>query len=228
MRRAGKRKRSKIKMWESQEGDAVERVDPIECLGNDLALHILRHIEPRYLLNAALVCKRWHALATSDAVWQPVCEILWEGKSYVPAKGLDLPTWKERYLRSDYERKRKKISFTELTTFEWRFRFKRTAGAWWAQIDPYWVHNKDESRMMRRRFAVDGTFQAIGQNDPLMDPHMAMSWRFVGDGVQVEEFPVLQCSRTRDWGFVLENQWVIFKADLPLNGPHSSGVKPAF
>lgn len=225
-----------MEVEEQEDGKKEEdlRRDPISVLGDDIGFYVLGKLEPRHLLKATLVSRQWYALsAPNSPLWQQACEKLWSkpSKVYNPAGSEHCRlSWKERYLYSDADRKRIKMNFSELTSFEWKFRFKRTAGVWWTEVDPYWVHGQDESMMMRRRFSMDGTFQAIGNSDPLMAPEDTMSWRFVGDkgAIQVEDFTPLKCSRLSDWGFCLENQWVILIADLSPGGPHNFGIRPKF
>ena len=235
MRKWGRRARKMLgeRDVDTRKGTSEHIQDPILILGSDLGSYVFGKLEPRHLLKVTLVSRRWRALSAPDSpLWEKACMKLWSNPSkvYNPAAGDKSLSWKSRYLRSDAERKRKKLTFSELTTFEWKFRFKRTAGSWWMEVDPYWINGKDESKMMKRRFAMDGTFQAIGDTDPLMSPEEVMSWRFVGDNgaVQVEDYPPLKCRRLSDWGFCLENQWVLMIADLPIDGPHAVGVKPAF
>jgi len=90
-------------------------------------------------------------------------------------------------------------------------------------MDPYWVSNKDDGAMMTRRFEPDGRLTAP-RNDPLQGGEAPMRWRFVEGGIQVEQYPTLVPKRRADWGFQLENQWVVFLADLKEGGEHAHGV----
>ena len=67
--------------------------------------------------------------------------------------------------------------------------------------------------MMRRRFTAEHTLVA-DKEDALMGVGESMRWRFMADGrVQVEEYPALRAKRTSDWGWTLENEWVVFTAE---------------
>jgi hypothetical protein len=200
-------KRGKLEMEEA--------IDFAKVIGDDVALRIFGLIPPNHLLKCALVNKNWRRLSNDEDLWKKVCEEQWKGKVYVPAAKERNLSWKVRYLKADKDRTRVVLSTKELSSITWRFRFKRTAGAWWAAVDPYWMHGKDESKMMRRRFTADGRMIA-DEPDPLMDAGEAMQWRMLANGqIQVEDFPPLKIKRRPDWGFTLENQWVLFIADLP-------------
>ena len=200
-------KRGKLEMEEA--------IDFAKLIGDDVVLRIFGLVPPKHLLKCALVNKNWHRLSNDEDLWKKACEEQWKGKVYVPAAKERNLSWKLRYLKADKDRTRVVLSTKELSSITWRFRFKRTAGAWWAAVDPYWMHGKDESKMMRRRFTADGRMIA-DEPDPLMDAGEAMQWRMLANGqIQVEDFPPLKIKRRSDWGFTLENQWVLFIADLP-------------
>lgn len=200
-------KRGKLEMEDA--------IDFAKVIGDDVALRIFGLVPPKHLLKCALVNKNWRRLSNDEGLWKKACEQQWKEKVYVPAAKERNLSWKLRYLKADKDRTRVVLSTKELSSMTWRFRFKRTAGAWWAAVDPYWMHGKDESKMMRRRFTADGRMIA-DEPDPLMDAGEAMQWRMLANGqIQVEDFPPLKIKRRPDWGFTLENQWVLFIADLP-------------
>lgn len=220
-------------------------IDPTAVLGDDLMCQILALLPPTQLLKCARVSTAWHRAATLQALWEGVCRARWEGKVYVPAAARDDLSWKQKYLLAEAQRRAGAafISLAELTAFTWRFRFKRTAGSWFMENDPYWVHGKDEARAMRRRFRPDGRFEApVPRADPF-SPYPGddgedepMVWRFVDDrgapapgadgsaGVQVNHYPPLSVRRRTDWGFVMENVWVELVADLHPGGPFQAGI----
>lgn len=75
--------------------------------------------------------------------------------------------------------------------------------------------------MMRRVFTNAGAMTATcgPHPDPLMAEGEAMRWRFTADGrVQVEDYPALTVKRRADWGFTMENLWVVFIAEVPAEG----------
>jgi hypothetical protein len=209
-----------------------ERHDPLECLGPYLTLRILHNpvLTPSHLLKLALVSKAYHTVATEASLWRPRCEHAWGGKVYVPAAARGDLTWKQRYLMADADRKRTVISAEELCAFTWRFRFKRTAGAFWMQIDPYWLEGKDPAAMVQRFFHPDGTLTSP-VNDYLWGEDATMRWKSVtaaegGMAVRINQYPNLTVSRTRDWGWRMENMWVVFEAELAVEGPYAQGVGP--
>lgn len=220
--RPGKRK---VQKKLGSETDRNSRMDFTNVLTEDITRQIFSLLPPRQLLKVALVSKQWRRLASLDQIWKEICLKQWDGKVYVPAADSDLGlSWKSRYVKAEADRKRTTLTLEELCAMPWRFRFKRTAGTWWESIDPYWLHGKDESKMMIRTFTCDGLMIAPA-GDPLMDPNEGMRWRFTAkNDVQVEDFPPLVVKRRPDWGFTLENQWVVFRADLKPGGPLAHGI----
>jgi len=97
------------------------RADPLEVLGDDIFLSVLRHLSERQLLKCALVSASWRTAATCDSLWKPICLERWQGKVYNPAAALNIP-WKRRYLAAEAHRKRTDITHEEVVAFTWRFR----------------------------------------------------------------------------------------------------------
>lgn len=211
-----------------QVSDPNGAVDPTNILGDDLMCAVLAHLPTRQLLKCSLVSRAWRHVARSDVLWEQACRDRWADKVYVPAAADTHLTWKQRYLKAEAQRKRSStsITFEELTAFTWKFRFKRAAGPWFQHLDPYWVHGKDESKMLKRRFTTNGRFEAP-DGDPfkVTDEDEAMVWTFTGSrNVRVNEYPSLNVKRTPDWGFEMANMWVVLLADLKPNGPFSRGI----
>jgi hypothetical protein len=216
------------------EVELIPYVDPTTVFTDDILVRIFRLLNPRQLLKCNLVSLNWHRAATLPELWEEICQERWNGKVYTPAAGQTNLTWKQKYLKAESDRhsSANSITFTELTSFDWKFRFKRTAGSWFQEKDPYWVHGKDESKMMRRKFVADGSIFQAPEGDPFHDVDRVssddgenMKWRFTRSGdVQVESYPPLRVRRTPDWGFILENAWVLLIADLKVDGPFVHGV----
>jgi hypothetical protein len=207
--------------------DIISPLDPTKIFTDDILLRIFRLLPPRQLLKCNLVSYQWHQAANLPDLWEEICHNRWKGKVYIPAAGQTNLTWKQKYLRAESDRQHSAATITlaELTTFEWKFRFKRTAGAWFQETDPYWVHGKDESKMMRRRFIANGSIFQAPEGDPFKIEDEEMKWKFTLAGeVQVEQYPPLRVRRTTDWGFTLENAWVLLIADLPIDGPFVHGI----
>jgi len=207
----------------------IPPLDPIKIFTDDIIFHIFRLVPPRQLLKCNLVSSHWHRAANLPDLWEEICHDRWKGKVYVPAASQSNLTWKQKYLKAESDRQHSAatITATELTSFEWKFRFKRTAGTWFQETDPYWIHGKDESKMMRRRFIANGSIFRAPKGDPFHNENEdeEMKWKFTSAGeVQVEQYPILRVRRTTDWGFILENAWVLLIADLPIDGPFVLGI----
>ena len=41
---------------------------------------------------------------------------------------------------------------------------------------------------------------------------------------QVKHWPSLSFSRTSNWGWMIQNHWVVYSATLAPNGPYSGGI----
>ncbi|KAG7668231.1 hypothetical protein Ndes2526B_g01052 [Nannochloris sp. 'desiccata'] len=210
--------------------EIITSLDPTKIFTDDILVRIFRLLPPRHLLKCNLVSSHWHRAATLPDLWKEICRDRWKNKVYIPAAGQINLTWKQKYLKAESDRQHSAatITFTELTTFEWKFRFKRTAGTWFQETDPYWVNGKDESKMMRRRFIAEGNIFQAPKGDPFRDEidGEEMKWKFTRDGeVQVEHYPPLRVRRTPEWGFILENPWVLLIADLPTGGPFVLGIQ---
>lgn len=208
-------------------------LDPTKVFNDHIMVHIFRHLSPRQLLKCNLVSASWHRAASLPQLWEEICIERWKGKVYIPAAGQPNLTWKQKYLKAESDRQiaaAPSISLNELATFDWKFRFKRHAGSSYLQeIDPYWVHGKDESKMMKRKFLSDGNIFRAPEDDPFHDVYNGeseMTWKFTNSGdVQVEQYPPLRVKRSSDWGFILENQWVLLIADLSVDGPFVHGIE---
>jgi F-box-like len=210
--------------------EIMPSLDPTKIFTDDILVRIFRLLPARQLFKCNLVSSHWHRAANLPEIWEEICQTRWEGKVYIPAAGQTNLTWKQKYLKAESDRQHSaaSITFTELTTFDWRFRFKRQAGTWFQETDPYWVHGKDESKMMRRRFIADGSVFRAPEGDPFHDDdnEEEMKWKFTRSGeVQVEHYPPLRIRRTPDWGFLLENAWVVLVADLRRDGPFVQGIE---
>jgi hypothetical protein len=94
--------------------------------------------------------------------------------------------WKASYAAAELDARRCELTMDELTAYPWRFQFKQ---------------QRDMS--MVSRFTKDFRYHSLDHN---------FDWRFYGqEYVQVAQFPPLRISRTADdWGWQLENHWVIF------------------
>ena len=109
--------------------ELIPLLDPTKVFTDDILVHILRLLTPRQLLKCSLVSTQWHRAASLENIWQEICHNRWQGKVYVPAAGETNLTWKQKYLKAEAEKKESTatVTFTELTTFPWRFRFTHSS-----------------------------------------------------------------------------------------------------
>ena len=209
-----------------------------EILPNEILRSIFRYLSPEDLSRTALVCKKWFNTPV-ESLWKFWCQYRWKSKKNmklelfqhanyslvikelsvkelksiltrrnvkyqhlieksefadlvlktttklaVPAHG----KWKSSYINAELDSKRTAISKYELCSKKWNFRFKE-----WTREQPG----------MMARFNEDYTYTS-----DLMNANMR--WRFYAGDVQVEQYPPLSPSRTADWGWKLENEYVEF------------------
>ncbi|KAH9681266.1 F-box domain-containing protein [Citrus sinensis] len=137
-RRKKKRKREKRKeKIEEEEEEEVElSQDPLEVLGRDIMLMILKNLDARSVALSLLVSRAWHGVASSDSIWSAKCEELWLGKAHIPHLALvqGLP----------------KLAAYSLSIMDG----KRVVPEYWRNLDPYW---KGTSPLMHRYFHTDGS-----------------------------------------------------------------------
>lgn len=193
-------------------------MDPLAALGHDLLVQIMSFLEPEMLCSCQLVCKAWMPVAVEPKLWRQQCQILWADKIYIADKVLRSKSWKQAYVTSIADSTRCHITEDELCSFPWTFRFKSTAGTYWTHCDPSW--NKSGAPMYRF-FHHDGSITP-NDGDPYWGNHESR-WAFrtsrlgrTGPYVQVNHWPSMEISRTSNWGWEMQNLWVVYQADLPL------------
>ena len=96
--------------------------------------------------------------------------------------------WKSSYIAAEKDAKRDRLEKHELCTKRWVFRFKQ-----WPREQPG----------MLAKFNEDYTYKSH-----LIDGDMR--WRFYAGDVQVEQYPPLRPTRCEDWGWRLDNEYVVF------------------
>lgn len=194
---------------EERENDGVG--DPVEVLGQDLMMKILARLDARSLARSLLVSRPWFSLASSDALWSPLCEQLWTGKAHIPrlAKVPGLSKL-ARYSRAIIDSKRVRITREDLCDHAWGFHFTEAAPPYWKNLDPYW---RGSGRPMRRYFHPDGSHTADPE-DTVWGGHecsYTIVTGIVGEGkirenyVRVNRWPRLAVSRREDWGWEMSN-----------------------
>lgn len=97
------------------------------------------------------------------------------------------------------------------------------------QYDPYWT-TKDPNDRLKRFFSPD--FTVVGPKDDRMWHNEVMAWSFLEGSngnpnermVRINDYPPLKISRTKEWGWQMDNVWVVMEADLVRDGPYQKGV----
>lgn len=113
----------------------------------------------------------------------------------------DLPKWKASYFAAQADSTRRAITMEELVGSTWTFVFKHPEMQAWltAQKIEFVCANFNED------FSYKSDLDWIRGHDE------GLSWYFSGpNGVRVGDYPELQPARTSDWGWTLENEYVLF------------------
>ncbi len=116
-----------------------------------------------------------------------------------PSLGKWSPKWKAVYISAELDSKRTLITKDELCNITWNFRFK--------QWPP-------EASSMMARFLPDYSYISDLINGQ-------MRWRFYAGQIQVEQYPPTSskswqmftlsiASRTENWGWIIQNEHVIY------------------
>ena len=99
----------------------------------------------RGVLVCSEVCKLWRKIANQDSIWKDLFLRLWSDKVFVPNSVrslLDTSRSKQAFIESLRDSKRSSITVEELTSINFYFRFKRVAGSYWTEKDPFWTTNE--------------------------------------------------------------------------------------
>ena len=75
-RRKKKRKREKRKEKIEEEEEVELSQDPLEVLGRDIMLMILKNLDARSVALSLLVSRAWHGVASSDSIWSAKVKFL--------------------------------------------------------------------------------------------------------------------------------------------------------
>jgi hypothetical protein len=164
--------------------------------------------DPATLAHCGSVCKNWSIVARHDSLWRELCIRTWWNKVHVPEKyraQLCSGRARDALIGSIMDSRRTAITNEEISSVPFYFRFKKAAGTFWTERDPFWRRDKP----LRIRFSKDGP--VIGFPE--------VQWKFVDDGgdscadtcgslisVDVRGLPVPTyiVSRHRNWGFIMQ------------------------
>ena len=165
----------------------------------------------KWIVVCSRVSKLWNSLARQNIVWRCLCIRLWADKVTVPPNFRsvhDAGQSREAFIGSLLDSKRTSITTEELTSHRFYFRFKRVAGSYWTEKDPFWTQNDPlrisfsdrgevtgfpwDSLVMRWHF-VDETGKACQRSGSFM--RVAVNGRCV---------PTYTITRHRNWGFILQ------------------------
>lgn len=184
-------------------------------MDKDLLFEIMSRMDLKTLLVAATVCETWRGVARHDAIWRPRCKELWENKKFFSSWVLleNTSMWRKFFL-SILDAKRERPTKEELCSMTWKFEMKR-APRYLRELEATFSENGttrvENFREMRWCF-----FNYIGPEHPHLEHcgEGAAQNQIVPAGslrICVGPYPPLRISRTHEWGWRLENDWVIYE-----------------
>jgi hypothetical protein len=179
-------------------------VNFLEELPEELSLQVLQFLDTKSLATCCVVSQTWKRLAEDDHLWLNLCRARWETKQY---KRLSAhreqeyqqlgKKWKILYAEAEADAQRNKPTLDEICDVKWKFQF---------------IHSLHLSFPVFKR---DYTLHIDGR---------VLKWRWTSSGgIQVEQYPEARFSRLPDWGWQINNQYVVFRSfDEEMKGPNSS------
>ena len=191
---------------------------------SDLLLEALRHLTPHQLNQASLVSKAWgHRVSIRWSglfreVWaDKVCPVPAATSAYLSAGKVKLAVWSSLKLSQLCT-----LGTEEMTDGAWSFRFKKAAGKYWTQDDPYWRGGAAHTV----KFNADSTVELHGGYDErgltatwgLLDAAMhgkADAAEHGHDCVRIwldgQVLPSYRVTRNaNNWGFLLSSCWGLY------------------
>lgn len=204
-------------------------LDPLPVLGKELFQKVLSLLGPSPLGSCLWVSTSWRHLAQGDPLWAPHCARLWANKMSVPDVALadGLMPRVQAYVLSIEDSKREVVTGEDLCRFTWDFRFQWNCGGIYRfTVDPSWAFLPK----MERHFEIDGSI-APGRNDHIFGDHESR-WEILlfrealgsrpRSLVRVNHWPPLEVRRTPDWGWELDNGWVVYRTKAHRRPPPGS------
>ena len=195
-----------------------------------MLFQVFRFLEPDDLARAMCVASVWNTTGRSEGLWKHRCEALLADKVYVPDKCNELLQEGkafEAYRFGVVDAKREHMSVSELTSFTWYRRMKRTAGEHWTDNDPYW----QGATPHQSHYHEDGTTTLTmtpGYEHPMLSPDQdeppILNWRWVGgscgrtgpqgsfirQSMNGRDFPTMVVQRHKqNWGWIMNNCWAV-------------------
>lgn len=197
---------------------ASAALDPVPVLGRELFQKVLSLLGPSPLGSCLWVSTSWRHLAKGDALWAPHCERLWANKMSVPDAALapGVMPRVQAYVLSIEDSKREVVTGEDLCRYTWDFRYQWNCGGIYRfTVDPSWAFLPP----MERHFNLDGSI-APGRNDHIFSD-LESRWEVLlfreslgarpRSLVRVNHWPPLEARRTPDWGWELDNGWVVYR-----------------
>jgi hypothetical protein len=104
-----------------------------------IIIFIFSFLNANDLLNQYSVNKVWYDWSRDNYLWQNLLFQLWADKVYIPkfCKFLASSHPRIAYYLSILDSKRTFLTLDDLTSDEWSFRFKESAGEEWLQFCPW-------------------------------------------------------------------------------------------
>lgn len=180
----------------------------------DVVTKMLTFLDVTHLCRVSRVNCFMKSASSAEQLW----EFHWQEdtKDKLHVLRLDIPT-KFALSHARQQSRRTWLSKVELTSLSWDFRFRKSAGNEWLDVDPY-ANGLEAAHV---KFHADGSAQFSGI--PGLDEKDTMwTWARSGAGkkgpqgsflkltVDGSPLPAYIVTRHSNWGFVLQNCWGVF------------------
>ena len=186
---------------------------PVEVL-----LHVWRELPYEMLVSCEQVCDFWRAILSGsdgDELWRERALALWRTKQpplLPPPSRVTQLSWKQQFAFRIQDSRRRRLTTTELSCANWRFRFRQC-------LEQFHMTNDEREQFRARQpaklnFDPDGLYTSTIPGAPSSTRPLRWQLVTVGDGsesaVRIGGYPLLRIDRTDDWGWRMQNRFVEF------------------
>eukprot|EP00505_MAST-04D_sp_SCG-Rhode-Island_P002423 Stramenopile-MAST_4_protein_2423 len=188
-----------------------------------------KFLQTQELFVVSMVSREWNSAMRHDSTWSVRFQQLLSAMAY-RSKRIGTFSTMSSYRFHLLDRKRTVLTNEELCEINWSFRFKKAAGRFWMDQDPYW----QERGPMSVIFSPDGTTKSSHDGAPTREG-MSINWcwgtsadgtpasgypcDFIRYSVNGEEVPSLHFSRHPiHYGIIIQSCWVVYSS-FPLPKP---------
>ena len=170
---------------------------------DELTSIVFSSLDHRNVCLCCQVCKAWRTLGMQEDIWKVLCIRLWSDKVHVPNEFLSM--LKHRRSRAAFkgsllDSKRVSITLSEFSSFRFYFRFKKAAGNYWTDKDPFWRGECPICVSFNKEGPVPGNAEVKWDfSDAIGQDHS-----FIRVSIKNHSIPTYLVSRHINWGFIIQ------------------------